>query len=268
LENPIYSQLKHLTYNRGHIIFKTPLKNVFWPHIFVGTSFQILDNQQVACGLKLGPAAHVPAKPFGEDGIWNHNPIFETGSSYFNDVMLTGYGFDMKTFLAGISLLLLFFANSEGFADQVYTWTDKDGNMHITAEPPPKNARVKEVLTYEPQTETNIPDAEESPVGGGEGELGKQQPEEVSRARARAEKARQEAEIARAKAEEATRAAEKYIETHNRNEYMRRAHKYEMRKAAEEARAAQEQARIAEEKAIEAEKKAKFVEDRSKELND
>jgi hypothetical protein len=29
---------------------------------------------------KLGPAARVPAKPFGEDGILNQNPIFEMGS--------------------------------------------------------------------------------------------------------------------------------------------------------------------------------------------
>jgi len=49
---------------------RTPLKNVFWPHIFVGASFQILDNQQVACGLKLGPAA-----------IWNQNLIFEMTSN-------------------------------------------------------------------------------------------------------------------------------------------------------------------------------------------
>jgi len=60
---------------------RTPLKNVFWPHIFVGVSFQILDNQQAACGFKLGPAARVPAKPSGEDGILNQNPIFEMGSN-------------------------------------------------------------------------------------------------------------------------------------------------------------------------------------------
>jgi hypothetical protein len=48
---------------------RTHLKNVFWPNIFVGASFQILDNQQVACGFKLGPAA-----------IWNKNPIFESAS--------------------------------------------------------------------------------------------------------------------------------------------------------------------------------------------
>jgi hypothetical protein len=45
------------------------LKNVFWPHIFVGASLQILDNPQVACGFKLGPAA-----------ILNQNPIFEMAS--------------------------------------------------------------------------------------------------------------------------------------------------------------------------------------------
>jgi hypothetical protein len=218
--------------------------------------------------LKLGPAARVPAKPFGEDGIWNPNPIFEMGSSYFNNVILTGYGFVMKTFLAGISLLLLFFANSEGFADQVYTWTDKDGNMHITAEPPPKNARVNEVLRYEPRPEQNTPNAQPERDVETEAPADKPVPEEILRARARAEKARKEAEIARAKAEELTKAAEEYIETHNRNEYMRRAHKYEMRKAAEEAKAAQEEARIAEEKAIDAEKKAKFVEDRFEELSD
>jgi hypothetical protein len=174
----------------------------------------------------------------------------------------------MKTFLTGISLLLLFFSNSEGFADQVYTWTDKDGNMHITAEPPPQNARVKDVITYEPRPEATVPEAEEHRNSETGAEAGEKESDEVRRATARAEKARQEAEIARARAEEKTKAAEKYIETHNRNEYMRRAHKYQMRKAAEEAKAAQQQARIAEEKAIEAEKNAKFVEERARQLDE
>ena len=45
------------------------LKNVFWPNFFVGAAFQILNIQQYASGLKLGPAA-----------ILNQNPIFEIGS--------------------------------------------------------------------------------------------------------------------------------------------------------------------------------------------
>jgi len=49
---------------------RTHLKNVFWPNIFVGALFKILDIQQYACGFKLGPAA-----------ILNQNPIFEIGSN-------------------------------------------------------------------------------------------------------------------------------------------------------------------------------------------
>jgi hypothetical protein len=41
----------------------------FPPFGGIGASFQILDNQQVACGLKLGPAA-----------ILSQNPIFEMAS--------------------------------------------------------------------------------------------------------------------------------------------------------------------------------------------
>ena len=48
---------------------RSHLKNVFWPNIFVGASLQILDIQQYASGMKLGPAA-----------ILNQNPIFETAS--------------------------------------------------------------------------------------------------------------------------------------------------------------------------------------------
>ena len=170
----------------------------------------------------------------------------------------------MKTVSAGLGLLLLFFANTEVFADQVYTWTDKDGNMHITAEPPPRNARIKDVIEYESRADETVSDAEQDRDSEARVAPGEQESDEVRRARATAKKARQEADTARDKAEEATKAAEKYIETHNQNEYMRRAHQYQMRKAADDAKAAQEQARIAEEKAIEAEKKAKLVEEKTK----
>jgi hypothetical protein len=174
----------------------------------------------------------------------------------------------MKTFFAAIGLLCLFFTHSGVSADQIYTWTDKDGHMHITAEPPPQNARVKDVLQYEPRPEQNIPEAEPERNAETEATAEKPVPDYVLRARARAEKARNEAEIARARAEELAKTAEKYIETHNRNEYMRRAYKYQLRKAAEDAKNAREKARIAEENASEAEKKAKYAEERAKLLEE
>ena len=65
---------------------RSHLKNVFWPNIFVGASFQILDIQQYASGLR-------PTKIMGSGGksrlagklspaaILNQNPIFETASN-------------------------------------------------------------------------------------------------------------------------------------------------------------------------------------------
>ena len=67
-------------------MIRSHLKNVFWPPAFfggIGASFQILDIQQYACGLKLGPAVRVLAKPRfsrGEEGILNQNPLFEMTS--------------------------------------------------------------------------------------------------------------------------------------------------------------------------------------------
>jgi type IV secretory pathway VirB10-like protein len=174
----------------------------------------------------------------------------------------------MRYLFIGFIFVLIVSANLEISADQVYTWTDKDGNMHITAEPPPQNARVKDVIKYEPRPQETVTDAQQRPDSVAAAAPGEPESDDVRRARKRAEEARKEAEIASAKAAEATNAAQKYIETHNRNEYMRRAYQYQMRKAAEEAKAAQEQARIAEEKAIEAEKKVKFVEERARELDD
>ncbi len=66
--------------------FRSYLKNVFWPilqrrtSVFVGASFQILEILKYACGLKIVPAALVPAQPLSEDGTLNQNPIFEMAS--------------------------------------------------------------------------------------------------------------------------------------------------------------------------------------------
>ena len=62
----------------------------------------------------------------------------------------------MKYLLMGIPLMMLFFVNAELSADRLYTWTDAKGNLHITEHPPPKAARTKDVMTYQPQTEAQI----------------------------------------------------------------------------------------------------------------
>jgi hypothetical protein len=49
---------------------RSDLENVFWPNVFVGASFQILEILKYSSGLKRGPAATL-----------NQNPIFEMASS-------------------------------------------------------------------------------------------------------------------------------------------------------------------------------------------
>ena len=62
----------------------------------------------------------------------------------------------MKYLILGISLMLLFFVTADLSADKLYTWTDEKGNLHITEHPPLKNAKTKDVMTYQPQTEAQI----------------------------------------------------------------------------------------------------------------
>ena len=57
----------------GIIDIRSYLKKVFWPNPCVGTSFQVLDIHEYACGLKLGPALAL-----------NQNPNFEMAS---NDIL-------------------------------------------------------------------------------------------------------------------------------------------------------------------------------------
>jgi tetratricopeptide (TPR) repeat protein len=51
-------------------MIRSYFKIVFWPNVFVGASFKILEILMYACGFKLGPAATL-----------NQNPNFETASS-------------------------------------------------------------------------------------------------------------------------------------------------------------------------------------------
>jgi hypothetical protein len=90
-------------------IVRTRFKNVFWPNIFVGASFQILDIQKYASGLR--PTRRIRsdgessnAGKLGPAAILNQNPIFEMASwSLFSPVktfrMETNYRYKRLTWL-------------------------------------------------------------------------------------------------------------------------------------------------------------------------
>ena len=60
--------------------------------------------------------------------------------------------------LLGLGFIIVFFFATTGplSADKVYTWTDKDGNLHITDQPPPEGANVRNVIKYKPQSEKEV----------------------------------------------------------------------------------------------------------------
>ena len=174
----------------------------------------------------------------------------------------------MKYYLTGILIILSFVMAADLAADKVYTWTDENGKMHITQEPPPKKAKIKDTMDYQPQPAKADLESERREEIGTEAELKKQKSDGARKARAEAEKAKKEAGIARGIAEEATRMAKEYSESNNRNQYMQKTYEYQMEEAVEDAKAAEERARIAEEKAIDAEKKAELAEKQAKQADD
>ena len=174
----------------------------------------------------------------------------------------------MKYFFTGIWVILSFVMTADLAADTIYTWTDENGNLHITQDPPPKKAELKKTMDYQPPPAKADLESERRPEIGTEAELKKQKPDEAQKARAEAEKTKKAAGIARDKAEEATRMAKEYSESNNPNQYMQQTYEYQMEKAIEDAKAAEERARIAEEKAINAEKKAELAEKQAKQADD
>lgn len=174
----------------------------------------------------------------------------------------------MKYVLTGIWIMFSFVMTAELVADTVYTWTDENGKLHITQDPPPQKAKLKDTIEYEPQPAKVDLESKRLPETRTAAELQKQRTDEVLEARAQAEKAREAAEIAAAKAEEATRMAKEYSESNNPSKVMQQTYDYQMEQAIEAAKAAEERAGIAEEKAIDAEKKADLAEEQAKPADD
>jgi hypothetical protein len=170
-------------------------------------------------------------------------------------------GGNMKLFCLGFTIIFFFATTGPLSADKVYTWTDKDGNLHITDQPPPEGANVRNVIKYKPQSEKEVLENQRQQQMRENVVDRKQKSEEAQNAEQKAQKAAEEAKIARDKADVAVKDAKEYIDTHDRNQYMRRAHKYEMKNKAGEAEAAVDQANAAAEKARKAEEKSKRAEE-------
>jgi hypothetical protein len=170
-------------------------------------------------------------------------------------------GGNMK--LIGLGFIIVFFFATVGplSADKVYTWTDKDGHLFITDQPPPESANVSNVTTYKPQSEKEVLKNQRHQQMQENAADRKRKLEEAQNAELKAQKAAEEARITRGEADATVKDAKEYIDTHDRNQYMRRAYKYEMKKKAGEAEATVDRANAAAEKARKAEEKVKRAEE-------
>ena len=144
-------------------------------------------------------------------------------------------------------------------AAEIYTWTDKDGNLHITEYPPPKGAKLKEVTTYSDKPDPQKSDNLKSQNNGSADREDQKKSKE-------ADEAQRQADIAAEKAQEAgTQASDAILKAHETKDKRasqgrqdrHRVSKDDVKKAEGEAIRAQQKSKEALEKAKEAREKAK-----------
>ena len=163
----------------------------------------------------------------------------------------------MKFFAVIIGILLVGFLSSGLIAGQVYTWTDEDGNLHVTDTPPPPKSKVKDTLEYQEKTAADIQELERR-----EGIRQDQERKESIRRQAeaaakRAAKADQEAQEASQKAAEAYENAMRTYNIYGRTKDKRKKFKKRIRRAFDEADAAQARASEAADNALQAQEDAR-----------
>jgi len=166
----------------------------------------------------------------------------------------------MKFFAIIIGILLAVFLSSGLIAGQVYTWTDENGNLHVTDTPPPPKSKVKDTLEYREKTTAEIQELNQR-----QGIRQDQKREESVRRQAaeaakRAAKSDQEAQDAGQKAAEAYENAMRTYNIYGKTKDKRKKFKKRIRRAFDQADAAQARASEAAENARQAQEDARSTE--------
>jgi hypothetical protein len=136
---------------------------------------------------------------------------------------------------------LIFQSASSLRAGSIYTWTDKNGAVHITETPPPPGAAVEDALSNPPEFPVQ-PSPPPQPIGNWEVQQAEQQARQVQE---QLKAAKQKAAEAEREAQQTTRQSETYIDTHDTNQYMREVFDYELKQAADAVQAAETKAQEA-----------------------
>jgi len=152
------------------------------------------------------------------------------------------------------AVTFIFQSASALWSGSIYTWTDKNGAVHITETPPPPGAAVEDVMNNPPESPAPVqPSQPPQSIGNWEVQQAEQQ---ARQAQEQLQAARQKAVEAEREAQQTIRQSEEYIDTHDNNQYMRQAFTYELRQAADAAQAAAAKAQEAAEQVKQAEQNA------------
>jgi hypothetical protein len=163
----------------------------------------------------------------------------------------------MKFFAIIIGFLLVAFLNSGLIAGQVYTWTDENGNLHVTDTPPPPKSKVKDTLEYQEKTAAEIQELKRRQSIRQDQKHEESVRQQADAAAKKAVKADQEAQEAGQKAAEAYENAMRTYEIYGKTKEKRKKFKKRIRRAFDEADAAQARASEAAENARQAQEDAR-----------
>jgi hypothetical protein len=170
----------------------------------------------------------------------------------------------MKFLIMTACILLVGFLNSSLIAGEVYTWTDEDGNLHVTDTPPPPKSKIKNTLEYEEKTAAEIQELQNrKEKRAEEWEQGKRAGS-VEEAKRKARKADERAKEAVKQAEKITNDAQIYIRRLSSTKDKRKQFRKKIQKEAQRAQAAQDRARKAIEDAAVAAEEARLAEEELK----
>ena len=128
---------------------------------------------------------------------------------------------------------------------QVYTWTDEHGNLHITNSPPPKNAKIEDVLQYQQKSGHKTPTNKQLQKEEQLEDLKEKQNQQIEEAKRKARQADERAKAAVARAEQITRDNNAYIMRLGSTKEKRKQFKKKIQRLKQEAVLAQEVANAA-----------------------
>ncbi len=141
-------------------------------------------------------------------------------------------------------------------AKTVYTWTDKDGNIHITDRQPPQGAVIKDEFSYEPEFHEEFPEIENRQD---KGEIAGEKSEALEKAaieRKKAKEARRRAEDAIKRAKKIEKETAEFVKNVQYKSRKRKSLQIKMKNRVEAANLAREEAEKLRKIAFEAEEKA------------